>query len=92
MTGAIIPGGLGAPRQPETFVIVTHYRRALDRPAVIHVYGPYPTRYRAQTVMDRMREMDESQHGERAELISYWVRKMLPESPVSARAGRQGAP
>jgi len=86
-TGGLIPHAIGAPVQPDAFVIVTHYRRAHGRPAVIHAYGPYSTRERAETALARMREIDAAQYGDRHTLINYWVRKIMPESPTSARAG-----
>jgi hypothetical protein len=87
-TGGLIPHAIGAPVLPDEFVIVTHYRRAHGRPAVIHAYGPYSSRERAETVLARMRCADQAQYGDRALAINYWVRKIMPESPTSARAGQ----
>lgn len=83
--GAIMPTGLGPPIEAKTYVIVTIYRGG--KVPVIHTYGPYSSRSRAKGVIGRMRHIDAAQHGPRAEQISYHVRLLAPESPVSVRAG-----
>lgn len=88
--GAIIPGAVGAPREAKTYVVVTIFRGG--KTPVIHTFGPYSSRSRAKGAIGRMRHADRTQHAEYAELISYHVRLLAPDSPLSPRAGRHGAP
>jgi hypothetical protein len=90
VTGPLIPTALGPPREAKTYVVVTIFRGG--KTPVIHTFGPYRSRSRAKGAIGRMRHADQTQHAEYAELISYHVRLLAPDSPLSPRAGRHGAP
>lgn len=62
----------------EQFVVVTHYQPPEGKPAIVHVWGTWPTRNQAIAAKQHMRRADVREHGEKeAAEVTFWVRQVL---------------
>lgn len=64
---------------PEQYAVVTHYQPPGDKPPIVHVWGPWPTRAKATAARRRMQRDDERDDPRRADDVTFWVRKVLDD-------------
>lgn len=70
----------------DQYVIVTRYVRPADREVIVHVYGSWPTRARAETEARQMKAQDADWHSvEGVGAPTFYVRKVLIEHREDAR-------